>query len=458
MKKLFLLFILSFSLFPAEIDLFPEIEKINGVKPWWIEEVSPIEGMIGGIGIVPLNSQNTREAAMEAAKREIAGSKKTYIESEVKLKQNNNNSMMDIESVQKIEGEVKALLIDSWQDSDYFYVWMGEFINRTAYNNLKEYITEKNIKTKENRINIVKYNGKTIVTNKDGGQITITKGSNEGVKVNEVFYVYRLTDESVNPLSNEVEDFSKNKIGEIIIKEVFPESARGEASIVGNFRIQIGDVAYSAGYTLDEKDKEEIEKKEEKMVKYNYDSNYIPKLMNVERAKSLSTRQYTLSLMTDFSSTTLETSIGLFRFFEAGLYYNIDDESTLNFIGKVAFPVNRDTMVGLAYEKNWTNGVEYIMGLFEYQYAEGYGIADVNYKSPLGNASEPSFMGGSIQLQPTDTVILGTEYSKYLESGGTSQFSLKVNLEVMDQLWVGAGVTWSDDRRYFIKVQHLNIF
>ncbi len=462
MKKFLLFFIFTMVLFADEVDLFPKIEKVKGIKPWWVNDISPVEGMIGGVGIVPKSfyeddQSQLRGAAMEGARREIAATKNTYVESSIKLKQSTDNTDLNVDSTQYISGEVKALLIDTWEDEDSYYVWMGEFLDRVSYENLKVYINKKNVETIENRINLIKYDGRIIVTNKDGGMVTINAGKDKGVNINEVYYIYRLNDESVNPLSNQVEDFTKEKIGEITIKEVFQKSSRGQASFMSNFKIQEGDIAYSAGYSQNEKEAEKQVAKEEKMKKYDYDLEYMPKVLNIERAKTLSTRQYSLSASTDFDASKFDARIGLFRFFEASLSYNFDDKNYFDFLGKVGFPVNRDTLIGLAYEKNWGNDVEYLIGLFEYQFAEGYGIANINYKNPLGSASEADYIGGALQLQPSSNVILGTEYSRKLESNATSNFTIKVNLEIMDEIWFGAGVSWEEDRKYFVKIEHLNL-
>ncbi len=462
MKKILLFFTFTMILFAEEVDLFPKIEKVKGVKPWWINDISPVEGMIGGVGIVPKgfykdDQGKLRGAAMEGARREIATAKNTFVESRIDLKQNKDNTDLNVNSTQYTSGEVKALLIDTWEDEDSYYVWMGEFLDRVSYENLKVYINKKNVDTIENKINLIKYEGRIIVTNRDGGMITINAGSDKGVKVNEVYYIYRLSDESVNPLSNQVEDFTKEKIGEITIKEVFKKSSRGQASFMSNFKIQKGDIAYSAGYSQSEKEEQKQLAKEEKMKKYDYDLEYVPKVLEVERAKTLSTRQYSLSASTDFNSSKFDARIGLFRFFEASLNYNFNEKNYFDFLGKVGFPINRDTLIGLAYEKNWGNDVEYLIGLVEYQFAEGYGIANLNYKNPLGSVSEADYIGGALQLQPSSGVILGTEYGRKLENNATSNFTIKINLEVMDEIWFGAGVSWENERMYFIKIEHLNL-
>ena len=213
MKKVLLLLLFTLSIYGEKIDsVFPVIDKVQDVAPWWMNEISPVEGMIGGIGEAISKDKKARTVAMEAARREIAASKQTIIEANFNLKQDSSgNTSANLQSQQTIKGEVKAVLIDTWDNGDKLYVWMGEFLNDESQEKLKNYIIQKNQETMENRIQIAKYAGKIVITNKDAGRITLNAGKDKKVKKGEVYNVYRLKSESVNPLNNEVEDFSSKK-------------------------------------------------------------------------------------------------------------------------------------------------------------------------------------------------------------------------------------------------------
>lgn len=460
MKKILILLLISISIYGETIEnLFPRIEKVQGVRPWWIEEVNPVEGMIGGIGSAPLNLNNAREIAMESARREIVASKRTYIESEMRLQQDSRGeASAEVASRQVVTGEVTAILIDTWEDNNSLYVWMAELIDRQSYERLRAYINQKNIETIENRINLVRYLDRIAVTNKESGMITLNAGLDKDLRTGEILNIYRLRDESVNPLSGEVEDFTRKKIGEVIVIDVFERTSRAQASFIDSFRIQIGDVAYPTGVMADERVAERQIAREEKMVKYDFAYDYIPKISKVERVETLSNRQYSLRLYSDFTTANISTRIGFFRFFESGLKFAYEkDNSSLEFIGKVGFPINADTSIGLGYESNLLDDGDYVIAMIEHIIANGLGLATFNYKHPMGSNSEVGYLGGAFQLQPTKSVLLGTELGRVMESSGDNELTVRINLEVMDHLWFGAGISWQDERIYFIKFEYLNI-
>lgn len=460
MKKIFLLIIFTLSIYGEKINSnLPSIEKVQNIEPWWLSETNPVEGMIGGIGIAVKKEKNARSIAMEAARREIVASKQTYIEADFKLKQESNGkTSAKLESQQTIKGEVKALLIDTWEDDKKFYVWMAEFLDKESMNKLALYINAKNKETIENKIQIAKYAGRIVVTNKESGKITLNAGENKNIKKGEVYNVYRLKSESVNPLSNEVEDFSRKKIGEIVIIDVLDRSSIAQASFIDNFKIDIGDVVYPTGVTFKEKKQKKISEREAKMKKYDYDLEYIPKLLYVEKAKSLSTRQYSVSAYTDFDNYTLEAKMGFLKFFEASLIGTDDNDNEIQFFGKVGIPITEELYAGIGYDSTISESKDYIVTLIDYLFMEKKGIASFNYKYPVESNPNKGIIGASIQSQINPSVVLGIELGKTLESSSNNYLTLKGNLEIMNEVWLGGGLTWKDhDRVYFIKIEHLNI-
>jgi hypothetical protein len=69
------------------------------------------------------------------------------------------------------------------------------------------------------------------------------------------------------------------------------------------------------------------------------------------------------------------------------------------------------------------------------------------------------FIGASAQYKLSNSVVFGLEVGKVLETASENYFTLKGNLEIMDDVWLSGGVTWEEDdeKKYFVKIEHLNI-
>jgi len=464
MKKriiLLTLCIFTFSIYANENiveNLFPVIEKVQSVRPWWINNPNPVEGMTGGIGMSHFKENNKREIAIGLARREIASSKRTIVQSEFTAKQDSTGaSKAQIESRHIVEESISAVLIDTWEDDGHYYVWMAEFLDKNSYERLKTFIEAKNIEINENRINLAQYANRIVITNKDFGKITLNVGKDKNVNLNEVYNVYRLKAESVNPISGQVEDFSKTKVGDVTIIDVLDRSSIGQANFIDSFRIQVGDIVEATGVTKDEYILTKKTIKEDKMEKYNYDINYIPKIRNVERAKSFSTRQYSLSASSDFDNHYLESRVGLFRFFEIGVLGAQGDDNYFEVFGKVGFPLYENLYVGFAYENRLGEDEEFAISMLELNFWDNIGLSALNYKHPLDSNDKKGTVGASIQLQPHTSVIIGAEGGKILESSGDDFVTIKLNLEIMDDIWLGGGISWENERVYFVKLEYINI-
>ena len=255
-------------------------------------------------------------------------------------------------------------------------------------------------------------------------------------------------------------DFSKEKVGEIVISESFDNQALAYSDIYSTFKIKEGDIAVKTGEF--QKDKEEIKlEKIDKLKKtYNYNFDYEPQVLNVERAFILGPRQYELSLMSDFSdrlSGGIKT--GLLRFIEGGINFDSRPTSSLEANIKVAFPVFKTTNIGLAYAKDFSEeSISSIVGLIEYRFYDGMGMIAANYTSPIGKKGKNESIGVSLQMKPDKNVLLGAEYVNKEGNKVDDYLALKVNLKVIGDYWLGGGVIWDEDRSYFLKVSRVMVY
>lgn len=444
-------------------NTLPKVERIEGLKPWWIENHESIEGVLEGIGVVykgNKESGNLRVEAMELAKREISSIKTTTIDSTLVLEESNIDKSLNILTTGTTKAEVKALLVDTYEDENNYYAYMVEFKDDIARDKFIDFLKDNNRKFLENKNEYIKYLNKIVITNKKRSMITINAGENKKLQKNEILNVYRLTEANLNPLTKELNDFSKEKIGEIILSEIFENQSLAYADIYSTFRIKEGDIAVKTGEF--QKDKEEIKlEKIDKLKKtYNYNFDYEPQVLNVERAFILGPRQYELSLMSDFSdrfSGGLKT--GIFRFIEAGVKFDSKPKSSLEASLKVAFPIFKTTNIGLSYGKDFSEeGVSSITGLVEYIFYDGMGMIAANYNSPIGQKGNNESIGLSLQMKPDKNVLIGLEYVNKENNKTEDYLAAKVNLKIVGDIWLGGGVIWDENRSYFLKISRVMVY
>ena len=459
MKMKFIVFfaIFSISIFPQAL---PKIEKIDGVKPWWLQSHQNIEGVLEGIGVVfkgNKTNQNFRTEAMELGKREISSIKNTFIDSKLVFEESSLEKNLSISTIGTTSSKVNAILVDTYEDESNYYAYMVEFFDSKARNEFVELINNNNRKFLENKNNYIKYMNQVVITNKKLTKITINAGKDKEFEKREILNVYRLVDESYNPLTKEIEDFTKKKVGEVIVEEVFDNQALASADIYSSFKIKEGDIVISSGQF--EKSKEEIKmQKVDKLEKtYNYNFDYEPQVLNVERAVILGPRQYELSFMTDFDDKLEgEFKTGIFRFVEGSI--SLKDDRGISGLLKVAFPIYKTANIGLAYERVLDENEEYVMALAEFNFWQGMGILNANYTSPIGKKALNEKIGLSLQYKPDKNVLLGAEYQNKIDNISDDYLALKLNLRVTDSTWLGGGLIWDEDKSYFLKVSRMLIF
>lgn len=459
--KILSLFVLI-SILAFSSTVLPPIEKIEGIRPWWLEKTFPIEGVLEGIGMSSkkdLDSPRYRIIAMELAKREIAGIKNTHIDSTIVLDENSMNKNTAISTRGTTAEDVKAVLIDSYEDENNYYVWMAEFLDEKAISEFAAYLNDKNRKTIENKNQYIKYMNKVVITNKKRSKITINGGTDKGFEKNEILNVYRLTDANLNPLTNELNDFSKEKVGEVVVEEVFDKQALASASLLGTFKVKEGDIVVKSGLIKENKAIVKIEKVDELKKKYDYNLDYEPQVLKVERAKLLSPHQYELSLMSDFNTRTSgDIKVGILRFIEGTISFDINKSANLAALLKVGFPVSDTTSFGIAYKKNMDSAESFVIGLMEYSFYENVGILNLNYTSPIGKGAVGEEVGASVQVNPSKDVLIGMEYVTLVEDKTDNYLALKLNLQVIDGIWLGGGVIWDENREYFMKISNNGLF
>ena len=459
-KYMFMFLIIGFYSFSAV--KIPRIEQVEGLKPWWLSNHRRVEGVLEGVGMVSKkNSSTYRTEALELAKVEIAGIKNTYIDSTLLLEQNNNTNNLNISTKGTTSAQVNGIIIDTYEDESDYYVWVAEFYNDNSRNDFVNFINEKNRETLENKLEYLKYLNKTVITNKKRSKITLNNSDNKTFQKNEILNIYRLTESNINPMTKELNDFSKEKVGEAVVDEVFDNQVLASADILSTFRIKEGDIAVSSGKIKEEKIKEET--KEKKISKlqtlYNYNLNYEPQVFYVERSKLLGPRQYELSLMSDFNDKSdMNFKVGILRFVEGTATLDMSNNSSLNAMIKVAFPILKDVNVGMAYKKDLDNQSSYAIGLLEYSFYENAGFLNLNITSPIGNNNEDEIFGISAQIKPDKDVLLGAEYSTEVNNNHNDMTILKLNLKMIENTWIGGGVIFDDERTYFIKISNIAIY
>lgn len=459
-KYMFMFLIIGFYSFSAV--KIPRIEQVEGLKPWWLSNHRSVEGVLEGVGIVSKkNSSTYRTEALELAKVEIAGIKNTYIDSTLLLEQNNNTNNLNISTKGTTSAQVNGIIIDTYEDESDYYVWVAEFYNDNSRNDFVNFINEKNRETLENKLEYLKYLNKTVVTNKKRSKITLNNSDNKTFQKNEILNIYRLTESNINPMTKELNDFSKEKVGEAVVEEVFDNQVLASADILSTFRIKEGDIAVSSGKIKEEKIKEET--KEKKISKlqtlYNYNLNYEPQVFYVERSKLLGPRQYELSLMSDFNDKSdMNFKVGILRFVEGTATLDMSNNSSLNAMIKVAFPILKNVNVGMAYKKDLDNQSSYAIGLLEYSFYENAGFLNLNITSPIGNNNEDEIFGVSAQIKPDKDVLLGAEYSTEVNNNHNDMTILKLNLKMIENTWIGGGVIFDDERTYFLKISNIAIY
>ena len=459
-KYMFMFLIIGFYSFSAV--KIPRIEQVEGLKPWWLSNHRSVEGVLEGVGMVSKkNSSTYRTEALELAKVEIAGIKNTYIDSTLLLEQNNNTNNLNISTKGTTSAQVNGIIIDTYEDESDYYVWVAEFYNDNSRNDFVNFINEKNRETLENKLEYLKYLNKTVVTNKKRSKITLNNSDNKTFQKNEILNIYRLTESNINPMTKELNDFSKEKVGEAVVEEVFDNQILASADILSTFRIKEGDIAVSSGKIKEEKIKEET--KEKKISKlqtlYNYNLNYEPQVFYVERSKLLGPRQYELSLMSDFNDKSdMNFKVGILRFVEGTATLDMSNNSSLNAMIKVAFPILKNVNVGMAYKKDLDNQSSYAIGLLEYSFYENAGFLNLNITSPIGNNNEDEIFGISAQIKPDKDVLLGAEYSTEVNNNHNDMTILKLNLKMIENTWIGGGVIFDDERTYFLKISNIAIY
>ncbi len=377
------------------------------------------------------------------------------------MEQNNNTNNLNISTKGTTSAQVNGIIIDTYEDESDYYVWVAEFYNDNSRNDFVNFINEKNRETLENKLEYLKYLNKTVITNKKRSKITLNNSDNKTFQKNEILNIYRLTESNINPMTKELNDFSKEKVGEAVVEEVFDNQVLASADILSTFRIKEGDIAVSSGKIKEEKIKEET--KEKKISKlqtlYNYNLNYEPQVFYVERTKLLGPRQYELSLMSDFNDKSdMNFKVGILRFVEGTATLDMSNNSSLNAMIKVAFPILKNVNVGMAYKKDLDNQSSYAIGLLEYSFYENAGFLNLNITSPIGNNNEDEIFGVSAQIKPDKDVLLGAEYSTEVNNNHNDMTILKLNLKMIENTWIGGGVIFDDERTYFLKISNIAIY
>lgn len=461
MKKYFLVIFILINLLSFGETALPKIEKIVGLKPWWLDSHDNIEGVLEGIGVVYKGKkENLRTEAIELAKREISSIKNTTIDSTLTLEQSNIDKSLSISTIGTTKSEVNAVLVDTYEDENNYYAYMVEFKDSVAKDNFIAFLKNNNKKFLENKNEYIKYLNKIVITAKKRTKITLNAGLNKELQKNEILNVYRLTDPNINPMTKELNDFSKEKVGEVVVSEVFENQSLAYADLYSTFRIKEGDIVVKTGQFKKDKEETHLEKVDKLKKSYDYNLDYEPQVLNVQRAYILGPRQYELSLMSNFNDKLeAEFKTGIFRFIEAGVNMNTNENSGLRGLLKIAFPIFKTTNIGLSYQKDFdTKGESAIVGLLEQNISEGKILLGLNYTSPIDQNGKNETFGASLQIKPDKNVLIGGEYVNQEGSTTNDYSAAKINLKITADTWLGGGVIWGEERTYFVKLSKITIF
>lgn len=468
MKKIILisLFLLATFIINAEDKkyVFNEVLSEDKIEPWWVKSPNPVDGMIGGVGIASdKKDEDRRKKAVQMAQTEIAQRKgSTKIESTVELKQTREKSNVSLESNQTTETEINAVLISQWEKKELFgttlYVWMAEFTDKSAYEKLNTYIEMKN-KEFQNTKN---FKDKIVIAEKKfPNRYIINAGKNKGIKKGDILEVFEFQQNIKNPSTGKYDIYTEKKKGELIVLESYENTAKTKASLLKSISLKENLIVRKTNRTVD------TDKKEKK--KNEFKSEYIPKVRMVEKASSLKNLNYLVNVDSDFDRKySAELKLGLLDFFELGVLagknedYEKDDEYYNELSFKLGLPL-KIIDIGAMYKYNTKLETETLSYLFE----TGFLIMNfgIQYEQIL-NKDYDDILGLSFSINPPlmeSRIKLGGELrtisKEIFETDKNNEYTIKLDLKVLQNTWLGIGKAWeSDEQRIFITVNHIASF
>lgn len=470
MKKLlfFSIFILSIMILNAEEKkyVFNEILTEENIEPWWVKAPSPIDGMIGGVGISSEKKADERnKKAKQMAQVEIAQIKgTTRIESTVELKQTRDTSNMSLNSNQKTETEINAVLISQWEKKELFgkktlYVWMAEFTDKSSYEKLNAYIEMKN-KEFQNTKN---FKDKIVIAEKKfPNRYIINAGKNKGIKKGDILEVFEFEQNIKNPSTGKYDIYTEKKKGELIVLDSYENTAKTKSSLLKSISLKENLVVRKTNRTV------ETEKKESKKNKFK--SEYVPKIRMVENASALNNLNYLLNFDSDFDRKySAELKLGLLDFFEIGVLsgknedYEKDDEYYNELSFKISLPL-KIIDLGAMYTYNTQFETEKISYLINTGFLfMNFGI---QYEQFLNKKDFEDLLGLSFSINPPlmeNRIKFGGELrtisKEIFETDKNNEYTIKLDLKVLQNTWLGIGKAWeSDEQKIFITVNHIASF
>ncbi|MBZ4684187.1 MAG: hypothetical protein PWP46_2053 [Fusobacteriaceae bacterium] len=470
MKKIILfLFILTFSFSFAE-DSF-NIYKIQNKAPWWLNNYI-INGVNSAIGSAAKSPNKTideiRKEAITSARVELAANKKVIIESQLNTERTNDGTKTKITTQENVKAELSTTLVDSYEDDDFYYVWLVELINDSEREKLNDFIVMNNLEEKKYKENILKYKDEIVIVNKKLNTVTLNYGKNRNIKPHQIYNVYKLSDKLKNAVTNETEDFSKEKVGEIEITEVFDNTSN--AKIINTtdlLSIKKGQIAIYSGFDRELYDYKKKLQKERKLSKYPLDTNYFSTGNEIVRATALKPHNYFLKVKTNFKgNNNVSLQYGIFDFTELSLNQYFANETYTEFGIKLGIPVENPYY---SYTK-YTFGAKYTFrsqglqntldALLDY-YVSEITLLNVDYRFYLEKDDNKQYE----ELYTTLSFLLNEKANLGIEGKIDNDFDInsaslatKLNINVADGSNLEFGIKWDDERTYMLSYENKGVF
>ncbi|TDT71470.1 hypothetical protein EV215_0846 [Hypnocyclicus thermotrophus] len=470
MKKIFLfLFILMFSLSFSE-DTF-HIYKIQNKAPWWLNNYI-ITGVNSAIGSAAKSPNKTidqiRKEAITSARVELAANKKVMIKSQLNTERTNNGTKTKITTQENIKEELSPTLVDSYEDNDFYYVWLVELNNNTEQEKLNNFIKNNNLNEKKYKENILKYKDEIVIVDKKLNTVTLNYGKNRNIKPHQIYNVYQLSNKLKNAVTNETEDFAKEKIGEIEITEVFNTTSNAKIiNLTKLLSIKKGNIAIYSGFDKELYNYKKKLKKERKLSKYPLDTTYFSTGNEIERSTSLKPHNYFLKIKTNFKgNNNISLQYGIFDFTELSLKQYFANNNYTEFGIKLGIPVETPYysyakyIFGAKYTFK-SQGLQNTLDALVDYYISDITLLNIDYRFYLEKNNNKQYE----ELYTTLAFLLNEKANLGIEGNIDNNFDInsaslatKLNINVSNGSNLEFGIKWDNQRTYMLSYENKGIF
>lgn len=457
MKKIFLMMlILSYFSYG-----FPKVEKEVKGLPWWVKNPSPVNGINGGVGISSFKlydyPDKQRKEAILYGKAEILSNKNSKISSEFNLVKTDKKTKLKMKIDEKSIGEINTIILDRWYSKKGdLYLWIIEKPKDQTLRELEKFVLVNNKKIRNDNLNLLKYQNSLVVKGKTPFKINLY--GNNKAEIGDVYEIYRIESPIKSNYSEDIIDYKKRLIGNAEIIEKIEKQATAKVSAIDYFKIKKGDIAIETGENIIETLKYEKIKHEEKRKSLNFDDEYSFMVKDVDKGYALKNRHYILGYRSDFGhENKFYIKTGLFDFFEPSFIHDFDSGKTfigmkfgldLNFIG-----------IGAKIERDMEKEVDYLTSIISIKSKNKAIELNMNYKNVLDKEHKyDERLGFALNFRLSKRAYFGGEYITLKDDLYDKDINIKLNLQLLQDFWLSGGITWEDDRRYYLMIETINIY